>query len=136
MSNMLDYIVWRGDLPLDRDGWNDVDALVMACFCYGTLTEALDKPLTVTAVAERMNWTESQLVDFVAVAGKAVAGSAADYAAMRDAGEVSGYARPAVGWCFRNGIISGMGGNLVVPQGTATRAQAAVIFSKLAALLG
>ena len=53
-----------------------------------------------------------------------------------DASSVSAYAVEALSWASANGIISGMGGNLVVPQGTATRAQAAVIFSKLAALLG
>lgn len=55
------------------------------------------------------------------VGGLEVAGSASDYASMSDAEKVSGYARKAVGWCFKNKIMSGAGGE-VQPQGNATRA--------------
>ena len=44
---------------------------------------------------------------------------------MSDAASVSRYARPSVGWCFRNKVISGKSGNLIDPQGTATRAETA-----------
>ena len=53
-----------------------------------------------------------------------VTGSKADYASMKDANKVASYAQQAVGWCFRNKILSGSNGN-VLPQGNATRAQAA-----------
>ena len=43
---------------------------------------------------------------------------------MQDAYRVSGYARSAVGWCFRNRLMSGANGR-VLPQGNATRAEAA-----------
>ena len=43
---------------------------------------------------------------------------------MKDAGKVAPYAQSAVGWCFRNKILSGSGGN-VNPKGEANRAQAA-----------
>ena len=58
------------------------------------------------------------------VGGLKVTGSKADYASMKDASKVASYAQQAVGWCFRNKILSGSNGN-VLPQGNATRAQAA-----------
>ena len=64
------------------------------------------------------------------VAGREVAGTRADFASMGDKDKVSPWAVPSVGWCFRNGILSGSGGN-VLPQGYATRGQAA----KMAVLL-
>ena len=30
MANLLDYLDWRGDLPLDRDPFNEVDNLILA----------------------------------------------------------------------------------------------------------
>lgn len=58
------------------------------------------------------------------VVHRQVSGSVADYSIMRDAGNVSPWARASVGWCFRNAILSGSNGN-IMPQGNATRAQAA-----------
>ncbi len=52
-------------------------------------------------------------------------GSAAIYRSMRDAGSVSSWARSAVGWCFRNKIISGTKDGRINPRGNATRAEAA-----------
>lgn len=34
MTDILDYIAWRGDLPLELDGFNEADAGVMARFSY------------------------------------------------------------------------------------------------------
>ena len=34
MSNLLDYIAWRGDLSFAADPWNEIDALAMATACY------------------------------------------------------------------------------------------------------
>ena len=75
------------------------------------------------------NVTREQLAVMLANYAKRIGrltvdGSAADYANMKDASKVAGYARPAVGWCFRNKILSGSQGN-VDPKGKATRAQAA-----------
>ena len=74
--------------------------------------------------------TREQLATMLAsyakkIGGLEVKGSAADFASMNDAQKVSGYARPSVGWCFRNKVISGKSGNLIDPQGTATRAETA-----------
>ena len=40
MANILDYIAWRGDLSLQKDGWNDIDALILANLCYCDLRAA------------------------------------------------------------------------------------------------
>ncbi len=34
MENMLDYIAWRGDLPLNSDGFNEVDNLILSEIAY------------------------------------------------------------------------------------------------------
>jgi hypothetical protein len=47
-----------------------------------------------------------------------------------DAADVSGYAVPAMQWACGAGIISGIGGSLV-PNGSATRAQTAVILERM-----
>ena len=73
--------------------------------------------------------TREQLVVMLAnhannARGQAATGSADDYASMADGDSVSPWAVSAVGWCFRNGILSDSNGN-VVPQGNVSRAQAA-----------
>ena len=57
-------------------------------------------------------------------------GSSTDYVSMKDADKVAWYAWSAVGWCFRNRILSGSNGN-VLPKGYATRAQAAKMLVRL-----
>ena len=39
MSNLLDYLAWRGDLPLERDPFNSVDALLLSCLSYVDLAD-------------------------------------------------------------------------------------------------
>nr|MBR4280226.1 DUF2974 domain-containing protein [Clostridia bacterium] len=34
MANLMDYLVWRGDLPLSAAPWNDVDSLIAATLAY------------------------------------------------------------------------------------------------------
>lgn len=34
MSNIIDYLDWRGDLRFDQDGFNEVDNLIFACLSY------------------------------------------------------------------------------------------------------
>ena len=48
---------------------------------------------------------------------------------MGDRGKVSGWAVAAVGWCFRNKILTGAGGN-VNPAGNTARAEAAKIINE------
>ena len=46
MPNMMDYLVWRGDVTPDRDPWNAVDCLILATLSY------LDYPAPGGMVAE------------------------------------------------------------------------------------
>lgn len=34
MANMLDYLVWRGDVPLSVAPWDGIDGLICATICY------------------------------------------------------------------------------------------------------
>ena len=37
MSNLLDYLAWRGDLTLSQDPFNSIDALILSCLSYVNL---------------------------------------------------------------------------------------------------
>lgn len=52
-----------------------------------------------------------------------------------DADSVSGYALPSINWALEIGLIQGTGKNQLAPQGTATRAQVAVMIMRLRKLL-
>ncbi len=55
--NMLDYIAWRGDLPLTADGFNEADGAVLARFAYIPFeyfqTPPTDGLVTIRALAEQ-----------------------------------------------------------------------------------
>ena len=34
MANMIDYLVWRGELTLEASPWNEVDGLLLATLSY------------------------------------------------------------------------------------------------------
>ena len=57
MSNILDYIKWRGDLTIQNDPFNEIDSLILSRFSYlpfdGIIEEnevvtSRDYPLAVT----------------------------------------------------------------------------------------
>ena len=56
--------------------------------------------------------------------------AAADISAFRDAACVSVYAEAPMAWSVSEGLIGGIGGNRLDPQGSATRAQLAVILMR------
>ena len=37
MSNIIDYLAWRGDLSLANDPFNSIDALILSCLSYVNL---------------------------------------------------------------------------------------------------
>ena len=51
VANMLNYLDWRGDLPITADPWNDVDSLIMASLCYINMPQVADKTLALREVA-------------------------------------------------------------------------------------
>lgn len=59
--------------------------------------------------------------------------TAGDLSAFSDAGSVSDYAAQAMAWAVEQGIITGSGSNALNPQGAATRAEVAVMLTRLAA---
>ena len=64
------------------------------------------------------------------VARKTVSGSASDYSGMHDRANVSAYARFAVGWCFRNQILTGSNG-AIRPKDSTNRAEVAKMVTKV-----
>ena len=34
MSNINDYLLWRGDLSLKKDEFNEIDSMILARFSY------------------------------------------------------------------------------------------------------
>lgn len=52
------------------------------------------------------------------------------YLSFNDAGQVGGYAEEAVRWAVANGILTGKPGNLLDPQGNATRAEVAAMLQR------
>ena len=56
----------------------------------------------------------------------------ADYSTYADAASVNVYAKEAVGWAVGEGILTGKEmGTRIDPQGSATRAECAVMFQRL-----
>ena len=50
--------------------------------------------------------------------------------AFTDGGSVSAYARTAMTWAVGEGLLNGVGGTALAPQGDATRAQVAAILRR------
>ena len=34
MANLVDYLAWRGDVPLEASPWNELDSLLLAVLSY------------------------------------------------------------------------------------------------------
>ncbi len=74
------------------------------------------------------NTTREQLSAMLAnyarkVDSKEVAGSADDFAKMKDAKDVSDWAVTSIGWCFRSNIMNGTKDGHINTSATATRAE-------------
>ena len=54
-----------------------------------------------------------------------------DLSAFRDSGSVSSWAVQAMTWAVEQGLIVGVGNDTLAPQGEATRAQVATVFTRL-----
>ncbi|MDR0813315.1 MAG: S-layer homology domain-containing protein [Oscillospiraceae bacterium] len=64
------------------------------------------------------------------IEGKDVSAGSASDLSFNDSAQIQTWAVPAVKWAVANNIVKGMDGNVFVPNGGATRAEAAVIFHK------
>lgn len=38
MSNLLDYLKWRGDIVMDYDGFRIIDNILFSTMCYANLS--------------------------------------------------------------------------------------------------
>ncbi len=66
--------------------------------------------------------------------GSELTGSAADLAGFPDAGQVADWAAEAMAWAVNTKLINGRTGGLLVPQGTAQRAELATILQRFSSL--
>lgn len=87
-----------------------------------------------TTFAPDKNVSREQFAAFLYRAAAAEPVSEASLAAFRDAGTVSSYAMPAMLWACGNGLITGTSADTLSPAAGCTRAQAAVILMRQAAL--
>ena len=46
MANIHDYLLWRGDLTLEKDGFNEIDALILAALSYLPFEKLSLKPMS------------------------------------------------------------------------------------------
>ena len=71
----------------------------------------------------------TMLYRYAKATGQDVTGQA-DLSQFVDAGKVAGWAEAAVAWALKEEILEGYPGSYLLPRGSATRAQAAVIFCR------
>ena len=38
-GNILDYVLWRGDITLEQSPWNEIDSAIASVFSYANLGE-------------------------------------------------------------------------------------------------
>ena len=69
------------------------------------------------------------LYNYAAMIGRDTS-AAADLSAYQDADQISGWALTALQWAHAEGLINGYSSTRLAPKGTATRAEAAVIFMR------
>ena len=106
-------------------------------YYYKAVAWALENGITTgvdaTRFAPNADVTREQMVTFLfryAEASGQDVNRMASLSSFRDAGSVSNYAREAMAWAVGNDILQGMEQDLLAPQGTATRAQAAAMLMR------
>ena len=57
MSNINDYLIWRGDIPIIKDAkFNEVDSMILARFSYLLFDRIrLEKQETIESISKKMN---------------------------------------------------------------------------------
>ena len=121
----------RNSKPVQTDAFRDVDADSWYADAVGWASEngivtgsgGLYRPSDAVTRQELV----TLLYRYAQYAGYDVSGG--DLSGWRDADSVSAYARDAMGWALRVGIIDGLNGTLS-PRSNATRAQVAAIMTR------
>lgn len=108
-----------GDWYADAVNWAASEGIVAG---YEDNTFRPNDPITREQLA-------AMLMNYAAWKGEDVS-VCADLSGYNDAASVSSWAAETVQWAVAEGLISGMPGNLLEPQGSATRAQVAAILER------
>lgn len=108
-----------GDWYADAVNWAASEGIVAG---YEDQTFRPNDPITREQLA-------AMLMNYAAWKGEDVS-ARADLSSYNDAASVSSWAVETVQWAVAEGLISGMPGNLLEPQGSATRAQVAAILER------
>ena len=108
-----------GDWYADAVNWAASEGIVAG---YEDQTFRPNDPITREQLA-------AMLMNYAAWKGEDVS-ARADLSSYNDAASVSSWAVETVQWAVAEGLISGMPGNLLEPQGSATRAQVAAILQR------
>ena len=108
-----------GDWYADAVNWAASEGIVAG---YEDQTFRPNDPITREQLA-------AMLMNYAAWKGEDVS-ARADLSSYNDAASVSSWAAETVQWAVAEGLISGMPGNLLEPQGSATRAQMAAILER------
>ena len=108
-----------GDWYADAVNWAASEGIVAG---YEDNTFRPNDPITREQLA-------AMLMNYAAWKGEDVS-ARADLSSYNDAASVSSWAAETVQWAVAEGLISGMPGNLLEPQGSATRAQVAAILER------
>lgn len=108
-----------GDWYADAVNWAASEGIVAG---YEDNTFRPNDPITREQLA-------AMLMNYAAWKGEDVS-ARADLSGYNDAASVSSWAAETVQWAVAEGLISGMPGNLLEPQGSATRAQVAAILER------
>ena len=108
-----------GDWYADAVNWAASEGIVAG---YEDQTFRPNDPITREQLA-------AMLMNYAAWKGEDVS-ARADLSGYNDAASVSSWAAETVQWAVADGLISGMPGNLLEPQGSATRAQVAAILQR------
>lgn len=108
-----------GDWYADAVNWAASEGIVAG---YEDNTFRPNDPITREQLA-------AMLMNYAAWKGEDV-NARADLSSYNDVASVSSWAAETVQWAVAEGLISGMPGNLMEPQGSATRAQVAAILER------
>ena len=108
-----------GDWYADAVNWAASEGIIAG---YEDNTFRPNDPITREQLA-------AMLMNYAAWKGEDVS-ARADLGGYNDAASVSSWAAETVQWAVAEGLISGMPGNLLEPQGSATRAQVAAILER------
>ena len=116
---------------VDKNSWSY--PYLVAIYKYGIMSGYSDTEL---GVKDNIKRQDLAVLIKEALVVKGIELSGAEKAPVSDSESISEYAKESVNYLYNAGIISGMEDGSFMPQDFVTRAQAAVILSKLRTMMG